>query len=287
MEAVVTNSRLHLDPAFARDIGPAKPFLQSALKKALEPDYPHAAGKRRELLSRIAAMELVFRKLQECKGKPFDIQDKLCGVYINQAKGGGLEEWSRENDRSLLIGLLKHGNSRYQAMVQDDTLGLRPALELALASGGGASWQLAWGEDGPTGQPGFKGSPEWKYVKDRLLLLERALVDEHQYKQGKASLERELKTLLARHQKSLGPNDQRIEQLIASVKEAQEREVPELVTRLAAIEEFQAAGEKVTAMRRRQEDARKRLTEAFSAMSAYIQRYRCQESEFDLGAALM
>lgn len=40
-------------------------------------------------------------------------------------------------------------------------------------------------------------------------------------------------------------------------------------------------------MRRRQEDARKRLTEAFSAMSAYIQRYRCQESEFDLGAALM
>ncbi|CAN0146586.1 unnamed protein product, partial [Ectocarpus fasciculatus] len=46
MEAVVTNSRLHLDPAFARDIGPAKPFLQSALKKALEPDYPHAAGKR-------------------------------------------------------------------------------------------------------------------------------------------------------------------------------------------------------------------------------------------------
>ncbi|CAN0355826.1 unnamed protein product, partial [Ectocarpus sp. 6 AP-2014] len=213
--------------------------------------------------------------------------DKLCGVYINQAKGGGLEEWSRENDRSLLIGLLKHGNSRYQAMVQDDTLGLRPALELALAGGGGASWQLAWGEDGPTGQPGFKGSPEWKYVKDRLLLLERTLVDEHQYRQGKASLERELKTLLARHQKSLGPNDQRIEQLIASVKEAQEREVPELVTRLAAIEEFQAAGEKVTAMRRRQEDARKRLTEAFSAMSAYIQRYRCQESEFDLGAALM
>ncbi|CAM9731257.1 unnamed protein product, partial [Ectocarpus fasciculatus] len=214
-------------------------------------------------------------------------QDKLCGVYINQAKGGGLEEWSRENDRSLLIGLLKHGNSRFQAMVQDDTLGLRPALELALANGGGASWQLVWGEDGPTGQPGFKGSPEWKYVKDRLLLLERALVDEHQYREGKASLERELKTLLARQQKSLAPNDQRIQQLIASVKETQEREVPELVTRLAAIEEFQAAGDKVTAMRRRQEDARKRLTEAFSAMSAYIQRYRCQESEFDLGAALM
>ena len=43
----------------------------------------------------------------------------------------------------------------------------------------------------------------------------------------------------------------------------------------------------VTAMRRKQEDARKRLADAFSAMSAYIQRYRCQESEFDLGAALM
>ena len=40
-------------------------------------------------------------------------------------------------------------------------------------------------------------------------------------------------------------------------------------------------------MRRRQEDARRRLADAFSAMSAYIQRYRCQESEFDLGAALM
>lgn len=37
----------------------------------------------------------------------------------------------------------------------------------------------------------------------------------------------------------------------------------------------------------RQEDGRKRLADAFSAMSAYIQRYRCQESEFDLGAALM
>lgn len=43
----------------------------------------------------------------------------------------------------------------------------------------------------------------------------------------------------------------------------------------------------VTAMRRRQESARRRLADAFSAMSAYIQRYRCQESEFDLGAALM
>lgn len=42
----------------------------------------------------------------------------------------------------------------------------------------------------------------------QLLLLERALVDEHQYREGKASLERELKTLLARHQKSLDPNDQ-------------------------------------------------------------------------------
>lgn len=40
-------------------------------------------------------------------------------------------------------------------------------------------------------------------------------------------------------------------------------------------------------MRRRQESARRRLADAFSAMSAYIQRYRCQESEFDLGAALM
>lgn len=43
----------------------------------------------------------------------------------------------------------------------------------------------------------------------------------------------------------------------------------------------------VTQVRRQQEDARKRLAEAFAAMSAYIQRYRCQESEFDLGAALM
>lgn len=45
--------------------------------------------------------------------------------------------------------------------------------------------------------------------------------------------------------------------------------------------------EQVTSVRHQQEDARKRLVDAFSAMSAYIQRYRCQQSEFDLGAALM
>lgn len=43
--------------------------------------------------------------------------------------------WTRENDRSLLIGLIKHGNGRFQAIVQDDTLGLRPALEQALSTG--------------------------------------------------------------------------------------------------------------------------------------------------------
>lgn len=37
---------------------------------------------------------------------------------------------------------------------------LRPA--------GKASWQLVWDEKGPTGQPGFKGSPEWKFVKERV-----------------------------------------------------------------------------------------------------------------------
>ncbi|CAN0083820.1 unnamed protein product, partial [Scytosiphon promiscuus] len=267
---------------------PATPFLQSALKKALDPSYPHASGKRRELLSRIAAMELVFRKLKECKGKPFDIQDKLCGVFGSLHQGPEQQQqWSRENDRSLLIGLLKHGNGRYQTML----LPLRPLLSslcpCVMFFSGGPSWQLEWGNQGPTGQPGFKGSPEWKFVKERLLLLEKALVDEHQYRTGKTALEQELKTLLARHQESLVPNDQRIEMLIAKVKSTQEREVPDLAARLAAVEAFQADGEEVTRMRRRQEDARKRLTDAFSAMSAYIQRYRCQESEFDLGEALM
>lgn len=39
-------------------------------------------------------------------------------------------------------------------------------------------------------------------------MLEKALVDEHQYRTGKASLHRELKALLQRHQDMLGPNDQ-------------------------------------------------------------------------------
>lgn len=60
----------------------ATPFLRNALKKALEPDYPHAAGKRRELLSRIAAMELIYRKLEECRGKTFDIQVTAASVAV-------------------------------------------------------------------------------------------------------------------------------------------------------------------------------------------------------------
>ncbi len=70
---------------------------------------------------------------------PLDIhhQDKLCGVYLAQAaqQQGPGAPWSREYDRTLLIGLLKHGSGRFQAIVQDDTLGLRPALELALSAG--------------------------------------------------------------------------------------------------------------------------------------------------------
>lgn len=42
----------------------------------------------------------------------------------------------------------------------------------------------------------------------QLLMLEKALVDEHQYRSGKASLHQELKSLLDRHQRLLGPNDQ-------------------------------------------------------------------------------
>lgn len=55
-------------------VPPAMPFLQDALRQALGADYPHAAGKRRELLSRVASMELIFRKLEECRGKVFQIQ---------------------------------------------------------------------------------------------------------------------------------------------------------------------------------------------------------------------
>ena len=42
----------------------------------------------------------------------------------------------------------------------------------------------------------------------QLLMLEKALVDEHQYKSGKAALHQELKTLLGRQRELLGPNDQ-------------------------------------------------------------------------------
>ena len=64
------------------------------------------------------------------------LQDKLCGAYIKQSRGQAMQQrWTRENDRSLLIGYLKHGAGRFQAMIQDDTLGLRPALEVALENG--------------------------------------------------------------------------------------------------------------------------------------------------------
>lgn len=42
----------------------------------------------------------------------------------------------------------------------------------------------------------------------QLLMLEKALVDEHQYKSGKAAVHQELKALLDRQQEMLGPNDQ-------------------------------------------------------------------------------
>ena len=41
----------------------------------------------------------------------------------------------------------------------------------------------------------------------KLATLEKALVDEYQYRTGKATLESELKTMLDKHQKSLDPND--------------------------------------------------------------------------------
>ena len=39
-------------------------------------------------------------------------------------------------------------------------------------------------------------------------MLEKALVDEHQYKTGKAALDSELKALLAKQQEALQPNDE-------------------------------------------------------------------------------
>lgn len=41
----------------------------------------------------------------------------------------------------------------------------------------------------------------------QLALLEKALIDEYQYKTGKAALNTELKALLANHQATLEPND--------------------------------------------------------------------------------
>lgn len=38
-------------------------------------------------------------------------------------------------------------------------------------------------------------------------MLEKALVDEHQYRTGKNALDSELKVLLSKHQESLEPND--------------------------------------------------------------------------------
>lgn len=43
---------------------------------------------------------------------------------------------------------------------------------------------------------------------EQLTLLEKALLDEHQYKTGKAALDSELKALLASNQISLEPNDE-------------------------------------------------------------------------------
>lgn len=51
----------------------------------------------------------------------------------------------------------------------------------------------------------------------QLTLLEKALVDEHQYKTGKAALDAELKALLASHQASLEPNDRVRGMPIASI----------------------------------------------------------------------
>lgn len=45
-------------------------------------------------------------------------------------------------------------------------------------------------------------------VLEQLTLLEKALLDEHQYKTGKAALDSELKALLASNQTSLEPNDE-------------------------------------------------------------------------------
>ena len=39
-------------------------------------------------------------------------------------------------------------------------------------------------------------------------MLEKALVDEHQYRSGKAALDAELKAMLAKQQEALGPNDE-------------------------------------------------------------------------------
>lgn len=46
-----------------------------------------------------------------------------------------MNRWTKENDRVLLIGCLKHGSGRFQLIIQDDSLGLRPALEQALETG--------------------------------------------------------------------------------------------------------------------------------------------------------
>ena len=54
----------------------------------------------------------------------------------------------------------------------------------------------------------FATSARFLARKQKLTMLEKALVDEHQYRSGKAALDSELKTLLAKQQEALEPNDE-------------------------------------------------------------------------------
>ncbi|CAM9375746.1 unnamed protein product [Discosporangium mesarthrocarpum] len=258
-------------PSEQRDnVDAAKPYLQAAIDSLDEVKY-------REVASRVAVMELIHQKLVECpEGHIFFIKDALSRMYQMPASEG-VGEWSLELDRKLLQALVDHGNN-VSAILKDDTLGFMPAVRALLHDG-----ELAEAKYGRA----TKLSPEARFIKKRISVLEKALLDEYHYKLGRQILPKELDDILTRDLQEVEKNDKELDGLIKEAKQSKEQKIPSLVTMVADMDKFLSAGEDVIASRKQVLTVRKKLAEAFTSMRTFMQNYQCKDEEFDLGMTLM
>jgi len=85
---------------------------------------PKEGVRSKEVLIRIMAVHLFRQKIKETENKTFDIEEGGWTEWQHFWLGQSKRLWTKENDRNVIIGVLKHGYGKWMEISQDSSLDL-------------------------------------------------------------------------------------------------------------------------------------------------------------------